>query len=269
MIPVRYSNLKLMAQSPMHYKHAEGRPDDSPPRNRSMLVGTAGHKMILTAGKTIVVFDGKTRRGKAWDAFKLEHDGKIILNEAEYADAKAMADAVGRDPRAQALLMRAPHREQTLRWQLAGRDCRGTPDAFGDDILLDVKTTRTAHPDRFAWEARRMGYHGQLDWYRHGLLHVGAPYAKLPTRRQCFVIAVENKAPYPVTVFELTEDLLNEGRTCWSAWFERYCVCSDSNHWPAYSECIEPLDVAKEDDMGFDVPTGEITADDAEEQDDE
>ncbi len=257
MKPLRYSALKHMALSPMHFKAAEGQPDNAPPKNAAMLVGSAAHKMILTAGQEIVVFTGKTRRGKVWDAFKAEHAGKLILNEREHAQAQRMADAVKRDPRAQALLTAAPHREETLRWQLAGRDCQGTPDAWGTDVLLDVKTTKTAHPDRFAWEARRMGYHGQLDWYAEGIRTLNP--GDVP--RKPYIIAVENSGVPAVTVFELTEELLASGRAMWSAWFERYCVCVDSNHWPAYSECIEKLDVPAEEDLGFDIPDGEITVD--------
>lgn len=264
MKPVRFSNLKAMALSPMHYKAAEARADDAPPHTTSMRIGSAAHTMILSAGQKIAVFTGATRRGKAWEAFRDDpaNAGKLIVNQTEFDKARAVADAVLRDPVASALLARAPHREQLLEWELAGRACRGTPDAFGDDIILDVKTTKTAHPDRFAWEARRMAYHAQLDWYDEGLRaqkHGVGP-------RQRFIIAVENSGVPAVTCFEVTPELSEQGRTMWSAWFERFCVCADSNHWPAYSETIEKLDVPMEEDMGFDLPTEEITDEGSEDE---
>jgi len=104
-------------------------------------------------------------------------------------------------------------------------------------MLADLKTCRSAHPDWFQWDARKMGYHAQLDWYGNGLERRGEGR---PMRS--FLVAVENTPPHVVTIFEATERALLEGRKLWSLWFERLRVCEDSNEWPGYSQGAVPFD---------------------------
>ena len=62
-------------------------------------IGTYFHTAILEPHlleKECVVFRGKARRGKEWEAFKTEHDGKAIITEREYELAKNLIVATQR-----------------------------------------------------------------------------------------------------------------------------------------------------------------------------
>lgn len=232
-VPVRFSRLKLLAQSAAHYADAC---QDDREETLSMRLGSGVHALVL--GTPVVVFDG-VRRGKAWDAFSAEHAGELILSEREHADASAIADAVRRSTLASRIICGdGLVREQRIEWRWLGRHCAGTPDVVGPGFVADLKTTRDAEPGRFTRDAIRAGYHAQLAWYGLGLEQLGE---RRPD--DLYVVAVENKRPHCVTVLRLTDEARAAGERLCIAWMERLAVAIEANHWGAYSESIVPLDV--------------------------
>ncbi len=240
--PVRFSNLKYIAQSPMHYAHhnAVGREE-----TRSLRLGTALDAGVF--GGDVLVYPGE-RRGKAWKEYEAANTGTTIITAKEEPLVSGMARALLSRPDALELLR--GERQKTITWSIAGRECQGTPDAFTDERIADLKTTRTAHPDRFQYEARRFAYVAQLSWYISGLEIAG-----YPRPRRAFIVAVESAPPHPVTIFELTERAVEQGHRTWRLWFEQLRACEESNAWPPYSECAVPLDVPENDD-GFTLKIG-------------
>jgi hypothetical protein len=234
--PLHFSQLKSMAQSPMHYQHALSvRREET----RQMRLGSA-----LDAGvfgtRNVVVYPGD-RRGKAWKEFEAAHPGDIIITAKEEPQVAGMARALLSRPDALELLR--GERQKTLDWTLAGRACQGTPDAFTPDRIADLKSCESSSPERFPYKARRFGWIAQLAWYVEGLVQSG--HAR-PAKS--YLVAVESTAPHPVTVFELTERALEQGTRTWRLWFERLRACEESNAWPAYAESFVPLDVPEEND---------------------
>lgn len=242
--PIRYSRLKLMGQSPAHYQSA------TVEETYSMERGSAVHALVLET-QEVLPWDKLTKAGKSaprtgdeFQAFEAEHPGAIILTAAEYRQAKAQADAV----RSNALAMRllSGQREQEIAWRVGNRSCAGRPDAFGGDFVTELKCTVSAHPERFAWQARKMGYLGQLAWYGDGLMLAGraAPEAH-------YIVAVEQRAPYVTTVFRLTPEAVEQGRRAYRTWFEQVLVCEASNEWPGYCQSVVPLDAFEADQLDF------------------
>lgn len=241
--PVRFSRLKAMAQSPLHYQYGMQveRPDTV-----SLRLGRAVDSLIFGTMR-VAGFDGD-RRGKEWKAFEEANAGAICLNRAESERVRGMVAALKRHADAMTLLDGT--RQRTLQWSISGRDCQGTPDSFTDRYLTELKTDLTSHPERFIYRARRFAYNAQLAWYRNGLVQSGhACPAEL------FIVAVESTPPYPVTVFELTDRALDEGNRTWRLWFERLRASEESNAWPPYAEGIVPFDVPEEE-SGFSLRIG-------------
>ena len=88
MKPVRFSNLRLMAKSPAHYRAAlDGEREDT----LAMRLGRLVHALVL--GGDYLVWDG-TRRGKEWDRFAEENAGREIVTASELAQAEPVAAAV-------------------------------------------------------------------------------------------------------------------------------------------------------------------------------
>jgi hypothetical protein len=226
---VRFSRLKKMALSPAHYLAGLVASDKSSDAQRR---GSLVHSLAL--GQPTVVWPGKVRRGKTWDKFQADHPGALISSTREMNEASPMIEALRRDSRAVDLL--AGKAESEIAWEIGGRACEGRVDVIGQDRVVELKTTRCAHPDVFMRQARYLNYHVQLAWYADGL-GVSAGY----------IVAVESTAPYAVSVFHLTDRTLDEGRRIYRGWFEKLMVCEQTNEWPGYSQHMVEFDVMGDD----------------------
>lgn len=241
--PVRFSNLKHMAASPAHYADKLKR---GVKETKSILLGSAVDAVTFD-NKKIAVFIGPTRRGKVWDEFRQTYAGSLILNENEYAAAMGMARSLRRNTAAMNML--DGERQTFLSWDMAGngtlRRCNGTPDVFRVNRVVELKTGRTSNPNYFPYDARKFAYHAQLDWYRNAL----ALLSRCSPTATCHIVAVESSPPYPVTVFDLSERTLLEGRKLWRGWFEQLLVCEASNSFPEYTQTSVPWDVPDTDTL--------------------
>ena len=236
--PLRFSILKHMARSPAHARYALDNPDaiDSP----AMRLGRIAHKLILGAtpgADSFVVFEGE-RRGKAWVEFKEANPDADIVSAAEFIKASAMAHSVAAHEEAQEVLQ--GEKERTLLFDYAGRACRVTPDCFSSTLNTEVKTTADASPGRFPWQSLREAYPGQLAWQLYGI-----KANKLPVPERVSIVAVENKPPFPVSVFGVTPAALEFGWKKCVVWIEEFLNCERSGIWPGYGPGI--LDAPPED----------------------
>jgi hypothetical protein len=229
--PLRFSHLKRIGQSPAHYRAAVEQ-DGS-----HLLKGSAVHSVLL-GGKTVISYPGPVRRGKDWEAFQADHPEDLILSRSEIDDVSGMVRAVQSCPEAMRVLQGV--RERTVMFTLQGRECRATPDVDGGIYVTELKTTRSSSPSRFAWDAVRHSYNGQLAWYQDALM-------LQPGRREApeaaFIVAVESSAPYVVTVFRVAERALDQGRRTNRLWLETLLACEAANEWPGYSQSIVELDL--------------------------
>lgn len=243
LLPVRFSSLKHMSKSPAHYRHAL---ISGVKETKAMRVGTLVHAETFDQDGP-VIYEGE-RRGNAWKAFKEENTGVEIVTRSEADKAAdvtcALREAILSHPTASGLL--SGRIEERIFWSIGGRACQGTPDVLGTDgvdaFITDLKTTADANPAKFPWFAQRMGYVAQLAWYMDGVRAAGLGN---PTRG--FIVAVESKAPYVVSCFELTPEAIDMGRRQYRIWFEQLLVCEASNSWPGYCSAIVPLNAPDED----------------------
>lgn len=232
--PLRFSRLKLMGISPAHY--AAG----SDPSSSAIAIGNAADQLILT-GAVPLVFPGKVRRGKEWDAWSADHEGELIVTAKELAAATGMAKALRQNTDACRMLDGLI--QQTMYWDLNGRSCRGTPDVRGESFLTDLKTGETSDPRFFPWKVRRFAYHAQLAWYRDGAHR--NDYGPIT---DTYIVAIEQAPPYVVTPFRLNEHLLEIGDKQWRTWFEHLRTCEESGRFPGYSDSIVDLDLPDPED---------------------
>lgn len=255
---LRFSALKHIARSPLHYQHALTTTFEPTP---AMRLGTAVHQIVLGGASQEptkpkpVVYEGQ-RRGNAWKEFQAANPGVEIITiaefereleaiEAERAQAQRIADAVLGDERVQRILDGAVC-EQTIVTKLRGRPFRGTPDIRKPRAIWDLKTTTDARLEAFKWQARKMHYSVQTVVY--GDLARAAELADPDTYG---LIAVETKAPFPVTVFQLTPQLVDVSRRTYIGWMETLANCEASGRFPGYSDAIESLDAVESVELDF------------------
>lgn len=238
-LPVRFSRLKKMSDSPAHYYAACQRADNDE-ETIAMRMGSGVHALVLQ--QPIIRYDGR-RAGSDWREFAAEHAGMVILNPREWAEATAIANSILSHKEASTILLDGTALELPIAWSYLDRECSSRPDAVGRWHIADLKTARTSKPGLFAREAIRMHYHAQLAFYdeaHHSL--TGEHFSNH------YLVAVEKSDPYPVTVYRLTERSLDLGRRLNRLWMEQLLACESSNEWPGYAESIVDLDAP--DDEG-------------------
>lgn len=229
---VNWSTLKQMRRSPKHYQFIVANPIEDTTR---LALGRATHTAVLEPDKFALdyaVFRGPRRAGKDWDAFCAANRGRTILKLDEYATALAMRDAVRAHPIAGPILASGLP-EQTFTWTdpETGLECKARPDwlATAAACFADLKTTVDVDADRFGALSARMGYHGQVAFYRRGLLAHGLD---LPPK----IIAVEAAEPHDVAVFAVDEDALYAGDEEVGELLRRVAECRESGKWPGRYE---------------------------------
>ena len=239
-VPVRFSRLRSMSQSPLHYWSAV---QDDRPDTIAMRFGRGVHALVLNT--PVIRWPGKTRSGKVWEAFKAQHADKEILNTKEWDRAHGIVDAIRRHPIACDAIFNDTTLEETIEWEFLGRKCTSRPDArCGTLRNVDLKTTRSAEPHSFERDAMYRGYHSQFSFYGRAIKEA---FGSFPDESLC--VAIETVKPYAITVLRLTPEALEEGEKLWRFWFERLLQCESANHWPAYTDVVVPLDVRSDGDL--------------------
>ena len=216
---LNWSLLKLIAKSPLHFYHAaQQREREDAAETPALRLGRATHAAILEPDRFAsdwTVFHS-ARRGKVWQAFKEENEGREILSSAEHHKASAMAEAVRARPELAALLSDGVA-ELSLRWEeiAPGHDeplrMKARLDwvkleADGGLCLVDVKTARDIGDRVFGTQAARLLYHGQMAHYAAGL----SKLTGLPVRTALLV--VESEAPFDCGIYWLDEIAMECGR---------------------------------------------------------
>nr|WP_234881233.1 PD-(D/E)XK nuclease-like domain-containing protein [Mycobacteroides salmoniphilum] len=244
----------LAPSSPEIFHHQRQQPPEPKPQYD---FGHVAHKFVLGEGAEIFELDpavhGLNKDGTpsksptstamwqqaAEEARKL---GQIPMHIAEVAKAKAMAAKVREHPLAGPLLSDGTP-ELSGYWHdpETGIRLRFRPDWLpnpgrGRLIVVDYKTSTSAHPGHFAKAAAEYGYHQQVPWYLDGLA------ACEIADDAAFLFVVQSKtAPYPVTVIELDPEDIELGRRRNRKAINLYAQCVAADQWPDYGHRVHSV----------------------------
>lgn len=199
-----FSSLKQFDKSPSHFLQYKRREFKS---TAAMRLGTLTHLSILEPDeykKNVVVTD-LSRRTKAFKEFEAENESKEIITTKEAEQIQGMTDSVAGMVKARKLIHNADEKEKSHTWKYRDHVFRGIPDAVSGNCIIDLKTTKDATPRKFEADAFRMLYHMQAAAYISGLNSKGYDI------KHYYIVAVETSAPYPVTVFKLSDELITRG----------------------------------------------------------
>lgn len=173
--------------------------------------------------------DLRTKAGKEWQEAQGD---KPVLTADESAAIDAMKASVHKHPVASKLLKNA-----TFERSLFVTDAKGTlrklrPDVLpdGGNVLPDLKTCESAHPDEFSKAIANYGYYGQAAYYIDGTALAGREYELFA------FIAVEKHPPYACAVYTLDPVAVDFGRRLYERDLQVYRECILKNEWPGYGD---------------------------------
>lgn len=250
---VSISRLKELQRSPLHYRYRLDHPKETPP----MTLGTAAHCAVLEPERFVREFavwnrrsdsgNACPRKGQFWDAFVLENTGKTILTEDEYHAAVSLGKAV----RADALAMRyleTGEPEVSMQWTLncvptsgpvATVPCRGRADWLtrinGEHYVIGLKTARDPRAFPFGAAGYKLGYHMQWAFYFDGYKALTGIEPKMRE------IVVESSPPYDVGVYNIPDDVIEQGRADYETLLRVLIECERLDQWPGFAQGAEVI----------------------------
>ena len=242
------SHLDVIANgSPKHYwqKYLNPNRERQEP-TPAMIMGTAVHTAVLEPDlfPSEVIespeFDRRSKVGKAeYEAFQLEHKGRIVLAPEDYATCLAIRDAVHLHPVAGGLLQ-GGQAEQSFYADdpETGMKIKCRVDYLHNsgEMIIDLKTTDDASPAGFGKSAANFRYPIQTAWY-NGVLD--AAFGEHP--QDWVFLAIEKRKPYAVGIYFMEPDIVARAEIAARRDFMRIVECKRSGEWPDYGIEPQPL----------------------------
>lgn len=253
---VSSTTLKLMDQSPAHFRaEQERRNDPKYGRKAAFFFGTAVHSAVLEPHlfkSQYKVFPGplsrNTRATKAFTEFAEAnlHVRPILPTEIEpirRAAISALSTEVIRNESTSFQLkdlVQVGAAERVFYWvdKQTGLTCKARLDLVVENIIIDLKTTMDARKERFRHEAGKFGYHIQAAFYMEALSHF------LEAGRQPIMlfVVVEKQAPFGTKVYQAHRDTFwLPGQKRVRSLLAQYKQCVTTRVWPSYSQQAEIL----------------------------
>ncbi len=214
--------------------------------NEAMDFGTIIHTAILEPDKlagSYAVFTGKTRRGKAWDAFKAENEGIPIVSQQTEDAIPIICDNVAKNHEAMGILNQSA-KEVSMFWEEScGCQCKARLDVvdFDGRLIADVKTTSKIGFRQFSRQVFDTGLMIQVGHYAQAFRKcTGADHN--PT---FWFLCCESVAPYRVVCRPLSEEAVEYGRVNNLATIAKIFIGQTGNGWTklADEEGVREIDL--------------------------
>lgn len=237
----------IAGASPKHYFWKYLHPDrERQEPTPAMIMGTAVHTAVLEPDlfPSEVIespeFDRRSKVGRAeYEAFQLEHKGRIVLAPEDYATCLAIRDAVHMHPVAGGLLQGGKAEQSFYAIDReTGELIKCRTDYLRDSgaMIVDLKTTDDASPAGFGKSAANFRYPIQTAWY-NGVLD--AAFGEHP--QDWVFLAVEKKPPYAVGIYFMEPDIVARAEIAARRDFMKIVECKRSGEWPDYGIEPQPL----------------------------
>lgn len=243
-------SLEYILESPEKYKaYVDGVIEDKP--TEAMEFGSALHCAVLTPSifakeyAVAPICDRRTKAGKEeFAAFQAENAGKKIITQEQSDKIKAMIASLRRNPVIESLLFDGCefNSEVTIlnKVELASGEIKVVKCKVDKivpvgktPVLIDLKTTASAHPGAFAKSCVNFRYDMQAAMYCE-LYDKFASDRDRKEESRFAIIAIEKEPPYACAIYFL-DDWLNGGLALFCNALKRLSDAELEDWWEGYS----------------------------------
>lgn len=235
----------LVSQTPAHAWDASPRlnPQYVRKEKRHFDFGAMAHALLLGKGAEYEVINADDYRTKEARLVRdrLYRVGKTPILKHEFEEAQRMVASVRSQLTAlhdygtlEAVPFQHNETERCIVWREDnGVMCRASLDGLSldGDILSEFKTEgETAHPERWQWKARKLGYVFKAAFYCRGLSKLRISHS--PTTR--FFVA-ETTPPYLMSLVRIDDEVMAKEHERVLAAIKLWGRCLAQDRWPGYS----------------------------------
>lgn len=205
--------------------------------------GNAAHTIVLEPH----LFDSSyvrqpdhigTRNGKEWDKCKAKADskGQIVLTATQWEDMPILKKSIANTPAALKLTRGGiAERSIFIRDEETGLILKCRPDYMIKDLIVDVKTTKSANPKWVGHDFKKLGYHVQ-----------DAMYSDIANVSDFVFLAIESERPFLITApVRMTDRAKRLGLLEYRTALRDLKQCMDSGKWPSYTDERVNVDLNK------------------------
>ncbi len=258
------TGLMMLRKSPAHFWHWMTSPAEE--STKAMHIGTATHLAVFEPHKfdeeiVVVPEDAPKKPTKTqmeakkpsedavaaiawWKEFYAKNEGKIVLNQEEFANVRGMATMVRDNKEIQPYLTHPsakPEVSIVSVEKIRGLDivCKGRADLITMDntVIVDLKTTEDASAEGFSKSFMSYGYWMQAAHYISICRQAGIPIEKF------IFIAVEKSPPYCTALYELDASSLEKAFAIRQRLMENLSSCIAANDFPAHAKGVTSLNL--------------------------
>ena len=232
------SMLSHISVSPEYFRF---RRDNPQPATPAMKLGSAIHMNVLQPADfhehyaVSPKFDKRTKQGKEdFAEFSKKNMFKDIISESDFELIEQITLKTMRDNMVNRLLT-SGEPEKIVTWYNKHYDvnCKGMLDYYRDGMIIDLKTTQDASYNGFMRSVRKYKYNKQAAYYMDAV-----------KAYRFIIIAVEKTPPFSINIFEMGDDMIDEGRDMYNHELEIYKYCEENDYWPGAG--FDPLNKESE-----------------------
>jgi hypothetical protein len=232
------SMLNHISVSPEYFRF---RQDNPQPATAPMKLGSAIHMNVLQPAefhKNYAVspkFDKRTKKGKEdFAEFSKNNMFKNVISESDFELIEQITLKTMRDTIVNRLLV-SGEAEKIIAWENEhyNLNCKGMLDYYRDGMIIDLKTTQDASYNGFMRSVKKYKYHKQAAFYMDAV-----------KAYRFIIVAIEKTPPFSLNIFELGDDMIDEGRDMYNHELEVYKYCEENDYWPGAG--FDPLDKESE-----------------------
>lgn len=232
------SSLKLfLKDSREYYKRYILKEEQESTYKSAYDFGSYIHSLILEPEKTddeFIIFEGLTRRGKAWTEFKEANQDKIIITKSQELMALSLISAYKTNADTKGLIQDG-QAEHTLCTNLEGLDIKVRADYIKEGMVIDVKTTSDP-VDKFSAAKTII----RFDYDLSAALYVDA-FKQYTGKEFDFLFIFLNKQNNNIAVLKASNNLLENGRRKYKAAIKGLLKARSTGIF--YKEGVQEVDI--------------------------